>query len=57
LDCTSGFTIMPAPEGSALVLGESCATQLRAVRLGESCLTAGWPILTEGRKRHSGSAV
>ena len=57
LDCTSGFAIMPPPEGSALVLGELCATLHGGLRAGDACLTVGWPVALEGRKRHSGSAV
>lgn len=57
LDCTSGFAVLPVPEGKAIVLGELCARIDDSVELGEKCVVIGWPLQVDGRKRISGSAV
>ncbi len=57
LDCTSGFAVLPVPEGRAIVLGELCARIDDSVASGEKCVVIGWPLQVEGRKRISGSAV
>lgn len=57
LDCTGGFSVYPAPAGSALVLGELCADILDAPVVGEACVVLGWPLGSEGRKRFAGSAI
>ena len=57
LDCTSGFAVLPVPEGKAIVLGELCARIDDSVALGEKCVVIGWPLQVDGRKRISGSAV
>src|SRR5262249_22223682 len=38
LDCTSGFAVLPVPEGSAIVLGELCARIDGGVSVGEACV-------------------
>jgi hypothetical protein len=57
LDCTSGFAVLPIPEGKAIVLGELSARIDDSVALGEKCVVIGWPLQVDGRKRISGSAV
>jgi len=57
LDCTSGFAVLPIPEGMAIVLGELCARVDGSVAPGEKCVVIGWPLQIDGRKRMSGSAV
>ncbi len=57
LDCTSGFAVLPVPEGKAIVLGELCARIDGRVTPGEKCVVIGWPLQVDGRKRISGSAV
>lgn len=57
LDCTSGFSVLPLPEGVSMVLGEFCVTIEGSVRPGERCVVTGWPLGHEGRKRTAGSAV
>jgi hypothetical protein len=57
LDCTSGFAVLPVPEGKAIVLGELCARIDGRVTPGEECVVIGWPLQVDGRKRISGSAV
>ncbi|RYZ04089.1 MAG: hypothetical protein EOO24_13285 [Comamonadaceae bacterium] len=57
LDCTSGFSQLPLPEGLSMVLGELCATIDGTLRPGERCVVIGWPLAHEGRKRTAGSAV
>lgn len=57
LDCTGGFAVLPIPEGSAIVLGELCASIVGTVRTGEPCVVIGWPLGADGRKRFAGSAV
>lgn len=57
LDCTSGFAVLPIPEGKAIVLGELCARIDHSVTPGEKCVVVGWPLQFDGRKRVAGSAV
>jgi hypothetical protein len=57
LDCTSGFAVLPVPEGKAIVLGELCARIDDSVAAGEKCVVIGWPLQVDGRKRISASAV
>lgn len=57
LDCTSGFAVLPVPEGKAIVLGELCVRIDDSVAPGEKCVVAGWPLQVDGRKRIAGSAV
>ncbi len=57
LDCTSGFAVLPVPEGKAIVLGELCARIDDTVAPGDECVVIGWPLQVDGRKRISGSAV
>jgi hypothetical protein len=57
LDCTSGFAVLPIPEGKAIVLGELSARIDDNVVPGEKCVVIGWPLQIDGRKRISGSAV
>lgn len=57
LDCTSGFSLLPLPEGLSMVLGEFCVSIDGAVRPGERCVVTGWPLGQDGRKRTAGSAV
>jgi len=57
LDCTSGFAVLPVPDGKAIVLGELCARIDGAVAAGEQCVVVGWALGVEGRKRLGGSAI
>lgn len=57
LDCTSGFAVLPVPEGKAIVLGELCARIDGTLAPGDKCVVIGWPLQVDGRKRISGSAV
>jgi hypothetical protein len=57
LDCTSGFAVLPVPQGRAIVLGELCARIDADVVAGERCVVVGWPLSIEGRKRFSAAAV
>lgn len=57
LDCTSGFAVLPVPEGKAIVLGELCARLNDRVAPDQSCVVVGWKIQIDGRKRIAGSAI
>lgn len=57
LDCTSGFAVLPVPEGKAIVLGELCARIDDSVTPNERCIVVGWSLQVDGRKRIAGSAV
>lgn len=58
LDCPGAFAVMPSlPDGTAVVLGELCASLLSQLTFGERCVVSGWPIGAEGRKHLAGSAV
>lgn len=57
LDCTSGFAVLPVPEGNAIALGELCARIDGGIVPGEECVAIGWPLQLDGRKRFAGSAV
>src|SRR6185503_2966164 len=57
LDCTSGFAVLPIPEGKAIVLGELCARIDGGVAPDDKCVVVGWPLRIEGRKRFSAAAV
>ena len=57
LDCSGGFSVLPVPEGKAIVLGELTARIDAPVAAGERCTVAGWSLGTDGRKRRAGSAV
>lgn len=57
VDCTSGFAVLPVPEGKAIVLGELCVRIDGGVTAGEKCVVIGWPLQIDGRKRSAGSAV
>lgn len=57
LDCTSGFAVLPIPEGKAIVLGELCVRIDDSVTPSEKCVVVGWPLQVDGRKRTAGSAV
>lgn len=54
LDCPSYFGIVPSPPA---VLGRLTAQIERLPELGEPLVAMGWPVETEGRKHHSGSAL
>ena len=41
LDCTSGFAVLPVPEGKAIVLGELCARIDGGVAPHEKCIVIG----------------
>ena len=45
------------PEGMAIVLGELTAALEGSLRVGERAIVLGWPIVAEGRKRLSGTAI
>ncbi len=57
LDCSGGFSVLPVPEGKAILLGELWARIDGAVAAGERCVVVGWSLGIEGRKRLAGSAV
>jgi hypothetical protein len=57
LDCPSGFAVLPAPEGLAIVLGELSAWVQGAVAVGEPTVVTSWPIGHEGRRRIAGAAI
>lgn len=57
LDCPSGFAADPAREGSALVLGELCASFTGRLRPDAPAVVSAWPIASEGRRRVAGSAI
>lgn len=57
LDCTGGFSVLPVPEGKAILLGELCARIDGAIAVGERCVVVGWSLGIDGRKRLAGSAV
>jgi hypothetical protein len=56
LDCTGAFAVNEPPRGVAL-LGKFAAKIVRRVRVGEEVAVAGWPIATDGRKLHAGTAI
>lgn len=56
LDCPSGFGAMgrdPAP----VLLGTITVQIAAALPAGETCVVAGWPVRTSGRKHYAGSAI
>jgi len=57
LDCPSGFAVLPVPEGSAIVLGELCASLERQLVAGQPTVVTSWPIAHEGRRRTAGTAI
>jgi hypothetical protein len=57
LDCTSGFAVLPLPEGKAIVLGELCARIDGSLAAGDKCIVAGWPLGADGRKRLGAAAI
>jgi hypothetical protein len=57
LDCPSAFALLPIPEGSAIVLGELCATVEGEIAVGETAVVSAWPIAQQGRRHIAGSAL
>jgi hypothetical protein len=57
LDCTTGWAVLPVPEGKALVLGELSARIDGTVVPNGKCVSVGWPLGSDGRKRFSGAAL
>jgi len=57
LDCSGGWAVAPQQTGRTILLGEFCARIDGAVAPEERCVTIGWPVAIEGRKRFAGSAV
>ncbi|MDX1379757.1 MAG: hypothetical protein R3233_01485 [Xanthomonadales bacterium] len=57
LDCPGAFSVLPAPPGKALVLGELHAHIEAVPAPGDHCIASGWAIDVDGRKHHVGSAV
>ncbi len=60
LDCPSGIAAADAanvPAGTAVVLGRMAATVGGLPRPGDRCRVAGWPLASDGRKLHAGSAL
>jgi hypothetical protein len=57
LDCSSGFAVLPIPEGKTIVLGELSARIDGDVAPDEKCVVVGWPLRIEGRKRLAAAAV
>jgi hypothetical protein len=56
LDCPGGFAF-PEPETGTILLGELTVSRYRALDPGETVIVAGWEILAEGRKHHTGTAL
>lgn len=54
LDCPSYFGIVPSPSA---VLGRLTVQIERLPEVGEPLVAMGWPVRSEGRKHHSGSAL
>lgn len=54
LDCPSYFGIVPSPSA---VLARLTVQIDRVPELGEPLIAMGWPVRSEGRKHHSGSAL
>lgn len=57
LDCSGGFSVLPVPEGKAILLGELCVRIDGVVAPGERCVVVGWSLGIDGRKRFAGSAI
>jgi hypothetical protein len=57
LDCTSGFAVLPVPEGRAIVLGELSARIDGDAVPDDKYVVVGWPLRIDGRKRCSAAAV
>ena len=57
LDCPSGFAVFPLPEGTAIVLGELCASVTGELAVGQPAVVSSWPIAHEGRRRTAGTAI
>lgn len=57
LDCSSGFAVLPLPEGVAIVLGELCTSIMGTLSIEQPCVVTAWPLGGEGRKRFAASAV
>ncbi|HEX8857951.1 MAG TPA: hypothetical protein VGC06_02460 [Actinomycetes bacterium] len=60
LDCPSGIAAADAadvPAGTAVVLGRMAATVGGLPRPGDRCRVVAWPLASDGRKLHAGSAL
>lgn len=57
LDCPSAFTLMPLPEGTAIVLGELCARVPGSLQVDEPAIVSAWPIGRDGRRHTAGTAI
>ena len=57
LDCPTGFSVLPVPDGKTILLGELCVRIAGAVSPGERCVAIAWPLEVDGRKRFAGSAI
>jgi len=57
LDCTSGFAVLPIPEGRAIVLGELSVRIDGDAVPADKYVVIGWPLRIDGRKRLSAAAV
>lgn len=57
LDCTGFFAFAPLPDGAPALLGELTARIDGEIIAGEDHIAVGWMLGSEGRKRHTGSAL
>jgi hypothetical protein len=56
LDCPGAYATGALGRGT-IVLGRLAADVRRAPRAGERCVVVGWPLGSEGRKHHAGTAL
>src|SRR5262245_37801689 len=56
LDCPGGFAF-PHPAEGTILLGELTVQQFQPVLAGQRHVVAGWQILQDGRKHHTGTAL
>jgi hypothetical protein len=56
LDCPGAYATGALGRG-AVVLGRLTAEVRRVPRAGERCVVVGWPLASDGRKHHAGTAL
>jgi hypothetical protein len=57
LDCPGAYAGLIGRPPVAMVLGRIRGQVSRAVSPGDECVVIGWPISSEGRKQHVGTAI
>ena len=62
LDCPTGWAVKNLlntlfPNATQILLGRLVADVKEGLRIGQNCVTIGWPIGNDGRKLFSGSAI